>query len=96
MRKKDEQPIKSIIQKMMDTYQIKDKFSEANVKNSWRKVMGNTIADRTNKIYVKKGTLYLHINSSSLKQELSFAKTKIIEMINKELGETFVKEVIIF
>ena len=55
--------------------------------------MGKTIAKSTSKISLKDEVLYLQIDSSVIKSELSFAKSKIIELVNKELGGTYIKRV---
>ena len=61
----------------------------------WPELMGQTIANYTTEIVVRRQILYLTITSSSLKQELTYGKDKIIELINEELEEEYLKDVII-
>ena len=61
----------------------------------WEKLMGKLIAKNTQKLYIKDKKLFLHIESSALKQELTYSKSKIIEIINNESGTDLIHEVII-
>ena len=53
------------------------------VQNLWREVMGNNVNSYTNEIVLKKNTLYVNLSSSVLRQELSFGKQKIVDLLNK-------------
>ena len=44
---------------------------------------------------LNKSILYIKISSAPLKQEMSYNKAKILQMINDEFGQGFIKEVII-
>ncbi|MBP7389914.1 MAG: DUF721 domain-containing protein, partial [Chitinophagales bacterium] len=82
MRKGNEQPIKDVISEMLSSYHIKDKLAEVDIVQQWEKLMGKLIAKNTQKLYIKDKKLFLHIESSALKQELTYSKSKIIEIIN--------------
>jgi predicted nucleic acid-binding Zn ribbon protein len=58
--------------------------------------MGAMIARHTSNISLRKGKLYLKIESAALKQELTYSKDKIKEIFNKELGENVITDVLIF
>lgn len=95
MRKSNEQSIKDVISEMLSSYQIKDKLAEVDIVQQWEKLMGKLIAKNTQKIYIKDKKLFLYIESSALKQELTYSKSKIIDIINKESGTSLIHEVII-
>lgn len=80
---------------MLSSYQIKDKLAEVDIVQQWEKLMGKLIAKNTQKIYIKDKKLFLYIESSALKQELTYSKSKIIDIINKESGTSLIHEVII-
>ncbi len=93
--KRDGQPLKSLIGEMIQKYELEDRFSEARVVTLWRKLMGKPIVDRTRSVYVKDHKLFVEVISAPLRDELNFAKSKIKDMINKDLGEEYIKEVIV-
>jgi len=95
MRRSNTQTIASVIKDYLKEAQIEGKLKEVQVVNSWEELVGKTIARRTNKIYINKGKLYLHMNSSIVKNELLMHREGIIERINTNAGEEIVKEIVI-
>jgi hypothetical protein len=61
----------------------------------WEKIMGKTVAKYTDKLQIIGSTLFVTTTIAPLKNELLYQKEKIIEMVNKELGELVIKEVVI-
>ena len=57
--------------------------------------MGNNVNSYTNEIVFKKNTLYVNLSSSVLRQELSFGKQKIVDLLNTELGKTVIKKIVL-
>lgn len=95
MRNSNEQSLKDVIQELLKSYQISDKLKEVDLVQSWEKLMGKLIAKNTSKLYVKDKKLFIHIDSAPLRQELTYSKSKIIEIINKEAGSELINEVFI-
>jgi len=95
MRKSNTQTIANVIKDYLKEAQIEGKLKEVQVVNSWEELVGKTIARRTNRIYIKNGKLYLHMNSSIVKNELMMFREDIIERINTKAGEEIVKEIVI-
>ncbi len=87
-------PLKDAFETFLKSYNLKAKFNETYLVAYWENIMGNSIAKRTDKIYIKNGVLFLRISSSSLSQELVLAKSKIINLLNSELGEEIIKEIV--
>ncbi|NQU81538.1 MAG: DUF721 domain-containing protein [Bacteroidetes bacterium] len=95
MRKSNTQTIASVIKDYLKEAQIEGKLKEVQVVNSWEELVGKTIARRTNRIYIKNGKLYLHMNSSIVKNELLMFRESIIERINTNAGEEIVTEIVL-
>ena len=87
--------MKTAIERLMKVYKLESKMSEVNIVNSWEKLMGKTIASKTEEIFIRDKKLFIRLSSSVLRQELSYAKSKIVELINKEAGTEIVSEVIL-
>ena len=94
--KKNELSLGDAIKEMVNTYHLKDKLNQSNIIINWEKIMGKTIAQYTSNIYVKDQKLFLKVDSAPLKNELNYAKSKIIEIVNKEAGYAIIKDVIIY
>lgn len=95
MKKKNDLSLQEAMREMLHQYRLAPQLNEARVKMLWEKLMGKTISTYTSSIQVRKNILYLTILSAPLKHELSFGKEKIRTLLNDELGEEFIKEVVI-
>jgi predicted nucleic acid-binding Zn ribbon protein len=74
---------------------IDGKLREVALVESWEKTVGRAVASRTTRIYIREGTLYVHLKSSVIKSELLMMKEKLREKLNSEAGEEVVKEIVI-
>lgn len=83
------------MKEMIREYRLGPQLNETRIKTLWHERMGKTISTYTSNIQVRKNVLYLTILSAPLKHELSFAKEKILSLLNEELGEDYLKEVVI-
>ncbi|MGR3809161.1 DUF721 domain-containing protein [Jiulongibacter sp. NS-SX5] len=88
--------LKDAIDGFLESFNLQSKYSETHLIVSWEKIMGKTIASRTEKIYIRDKKLFLKISSSPLRQELLMAKSKLISLINKELGNHPVEDVVFY
>ena len=57
--------------------------------------MGNGVNNYTNSVSLERETLYVQLSSSVLREELSYGKEKIINMLNEELGKIIIKKLIL-
>ena len=95
MKKKNNQlSLKEAIENLVASYKMSEKLGEVQVVNCWEKVVGEMIAKHTVRIYIKKGKLIVKLDSPVLKEELSYSKSKIIEMLNKEVNEKIIEDIV--
>jgi predicted nucleic acid-binding Zn ribbon protein len=95
VRFQDEKSIKELINMMVDQNKLKPKLMEAKLIEEWPRIVGEPIAKYTEKIQVHKGQLILHISSPALRNELSFQRKVLADLINKELNCDFIEDVIV-
>lgn len=87
-------PMKDAFESFLKVYNLKSKFNETYLVAYWEKIMGVSIANRTEKIYIKSGVLFIRLNSAPLSQELLLAKSKLIQLLNSEIGEQVINDVV--
>jgi predicted nucleic acid-binding Zn ribbon protein len=95
IKKTNDQPLGEVLKQWLKTYKHSKRFNQTRVAEAWSSMMGPTISGYTQKVYIRKDTLYIQINASALRQELSYAKDKIKNNLNEKLGENIIKEVVI-
>jgi predicted nucleic acid-binding Zn ribbon protein len=87
-------PLKQAIENMLDLYKLRSKFNETYIVAYWEKIMGLPISSRTTEIYIQDKKLFVQLDSAPLRNELLMAKSKIVTLINKEVGEDIIEDVV--
>ena len=75
--------INELTSQLFEQKRIKNNILQAQVQNTWEKLMGNNVIKRTNKIYIKENKLIIKLTSAPLKNELNNSKKRIIKQINE-------------
>ena len=93
-RDKGVTPLKEAIDKLLKVYKIDHKMDEINLQKEWKELMGNPIANKTKSLELRKRVLVIEIESSVLRHELSFAKEKLKESLNRKLKKRVIDEIL--
>jgi predicted nucleic acid-binding Zn ribbon protein len=72
-----------------------EKLSEVGVISSWEEIVGKAISSRTTKIYIRDHILYVHLNSSVVRNELLMLREVLKEKLNQKAGSEVVKEIVL-
>lgn len=94
MRSSNEQTLKEAIQSLLETYRLNRGMQETKLINSWDKVAGSFVAKNTESLHIRNKTLFIKINSPALKNELSFAKSKLIHTLNKGVNQEIISDIV--
>ena len=94
MAKSNQQTLKEAINEFLKTANLDTKLKEVKLVDSWERVVGKLIAKHTKDLFIKNKILYVTLDSSALKQELTYSHEKIIKMLNDSAGETVLEDVI--
>ncbi len=70
-------------------------LNKVSARDAWHHVMGDAISKYTTEVKLDRDTLYVQLSSSVLREELSYGKVKIIDLLNKELGKELIKKLIL-
>ena len=94
MRKPNDITMKQAIDKLLLHYKLRGKYDETGVVVLWPEIMGTAIANRTSQIYISNGKLFVRIESSVIKNELSIMKSAIIDKLNERAGSKVIAEIV--
>lgn len=94
IKKSNEATLGQVIRELLKTYNLTDKLTEVKLVNSWEAVVGKMIAKHTINLRVKKGKLFVKLDSAALTNELTYSKSRIIDMLNKEAGEKVIFDIV--
>ncbi len=90
----NDSPIGDILKEIIQKNKLQSGMDDIAVKEAWKNLMGNGVNSYTKNIIFKNGKLYVELTSSVLREELSLGKSKIIKIINDDLGNETVIDVI--
>ena len=86
--------ISQAIQELLKSQHLKPKFDEANVVASWERIVGKSIAKRTKRINVRSKVLFVELESPSLRHDMGFHKSHMLELFKKEFGDDVLTEIV--
>lgn len=95
-RKSNEQSLGEVITDLLKVYRLDSRMKELDVKDAWKAVMGEVVSRKTLNVKLRGKILVVSLDSGVMKEEFSYNKQRIIEIMNEKLGEEVIKEVQIF
>ena len=87
--------LQDVLKEFVTENKLETGLDKVQVREAWIKLMGNGINNYTTNIQLKRDTLYIQLSSSALREELSYGKEKIINLINEELGKDIVNKIVL-
>ncbi|PIE99901.1 MAG: RNA-binding protein [Maribacter sp.] len=94
-RNNDNIPLSEALKDFIQENKLQQGIDKVNAREAWIQLMGNGVNNYTTAIELRKDTLFVSLSSSVLREELSLGKSKIIEMLNEELGKDLVKKIVL-
>ena len=88
-------PLSEALNEFIKENKLQKGMDKVDAREAWVNLMGNGVNNYTTAVELKNETLYVSLSSSVLREELSLGKTKIISMINEELGRELVKKLVL-
>lgn len=95
MKRSNQQSLKEVIEQMLQKSSLSNGLKEHNLKAAWDEIVGAHIAKHTTSIELKNKYLYVTLDSSVLRNELSYGTSLIIKKVNEFLGEERVEKLIL-
>lgn len=84
-----------VLKEFVSTNKLQEGLDKVEIKDAWKNLMGNGVNSYTTSVQLKRDILYVQLSSSVLREELSYGKEKIINMLNEALGKPLIKTLIL-
>lgn len=94
MRRNNAEAIGMLIRKYLRQESLEGPLNEQRLLNSWEEVLGSTIASYTKELYVRNQTLFVHLTSASLRQELMMGRELLVKSLNEKVGAQVITNII--
>lgn len=89
------QHIGDAIRSMLRKYQLTQKFDEQVLIAAWERLVGKPVARHTTRLYIRDKVLFIQLDSASIKQDLTYGKARIIEIIEAEFGAGVIRDIVL-
>jgi predicted nucleic acid-binding Zn ribbon protein len=87
--------LREAIEELLKTYRLDTGIDQVKAIRAWEQIMGPVISRYTRHISINDRTLYVEITSAALREELSYGKTRIIDLINDAVGSKVIDHVVL-
>lgn len=95
MKRRDAQPIGELVRHFLRQESLESPLNERRLIIAWGEVLGPTIASYTREIYIKNQTLYVHLTSAPLRQELMMGREMLVRTLNRHVGAQVIANIVI-
>lgn len=96
MIKRNARDLGSILREVMEEDTVlKSRIAEHRVLRAWEEVLGEGVNKYTTSLYIKRGVLFVHLNSSVLRAELSMNKKNLVEKLNEFAEMDIIRDVVL-
>jgi len=95
MRRSKTISLAEAVQDYIREMKLEDKLNEIGLISSWEETVGKAISLRTSKIYIKDQVLYVHLNSSVVRNELLMLRQTLKEKLNEKAGTEVIKDIVL-
>lgn len=93
-RKKEAAPLEEAFQELLKAYRLEGKFREKSLIHEWGDMVGKTISDRTQSVFIRDKKLFVKLSSGPIKREIQMNKSKILQLIEDRFGKEVVSDLI--
>jgi len=93
--KNNQQSLKDAIEAYLNHYKLNGKLTETDLRRSWASIVGEVIANHTSAIYLKKKVLVVHLDNAVIRNELGYAREKIVASVNEYFKKPVIEELLL-
>ncbi|MCB9013978.1 MAG: DUF721 domain-containing protein [Bacteroidales bacterium] len=94
MRKSQTQNISEVVAAIIKSSGLEDKLAETRMLKSWEELLGKSVAKLTKNLYVSKRTLFVSLNSSVVRSELTMIKKDLLIRLNEKAGKSVIDDIV--
>lgn len=94
MKRNDAEPIGALIRSYLRRESLESPLNERRLISAWPEVVGSTINAYTKDLYIRNQTLYVHLTSAPLRQELSLGRTLLIKNLNRKVEAQVINDIV--
>ena len=93
MKRCDPESIGDVLRSFLEEAELSERIDELKAADLWPRVAGHPIAAECSKPSVKNGLMCIGVKNAALRNELHMCRSRLISLINEELGKQVIREI---
>ncbi|MDR0937735.1 MAG: DUF721 domain-containing protein [Mediterranea sp.] len=93
MRRRETEHVGDVLKRLLRQEGLEGPLNERRLLDSWPQLMGSNAKYTTN-LYIRNQTLYVHLTSAALRQELMMGRQALVRALNQRVGATVITNII--
>lgn len=93
MKRNDAEQIGKLVQQFLRQESLESPLNEQRLLDAWSQVLGPA-ANYTRDLFIRNQTLYVHLTSAALRQELLMGREMLVRALNQKVGATVITNII--
>ena len=93
MFKRDVHNVKDLILKNLRAQGLETPLLQKRLMDSWAEVVGEFVANYTERMYIRNQTLYVHLTNPAMRADLSMMRREIVNKLNAHVGTQVIADV---
>ncbi len=93
MKRNNASQIGKLIQEFLRQESLESPLNEQRLLDAWPHILGPA-ASYTSNLYIRNQTLYVHLTSAALRQELMMNREHLVRALNNKVGATVITNII--
>jgi predicted nucleic acid-binding Zn ribbon protein len=94
MKRRDSEQVGDVIRKILRQEGLETPLNEYRLVEAWKVVCGPAIANYTGEIFVKNQTLFVHLKSPVLRQELMMTRDILVRRLNEQVKAQVITNIV--
>lgn len=94
MKRKQAELVGELVKRYLRNQSLESPLNEQRLLSAWGEILGPSISAYTDNLYIRNQTLFVHLTSSVLRQELMMERQRLIISLNTKVGATVITNII--
>ena len=94
-RKSNQQSLGDVIKDFLRESGWEQKLDEVKIITEWDKLLGASLTKYTDEVFISNKKLHIRLNSSTLRQELSYQRSELVKKLNDAVGKEVIVDIVL-
>ena len=93
MKRNNTEQLGDVLHRLLRQQGLETPLNEFRLVEAWKDVVGSGIMRYTTNLYIKNQTLYVHLSSSVVRQELMMGRAILVRNLNAKVGSQVIVDI---